>query len=155
MVRQHLQQIVIAWHWVFFREPAPCIFQGSKSSCYYETTHTPPQVLIVNMFDNSWISISKIKLIIISINRQLRLFDEIEWESFMKILNNKGPKMEPRGTPLLTYEISLVTDNLSLVWKRPLCVRVYMWIVKHMITAQPSLGYFPRRCIIWLIFSGL
>ena len=30
------------------------------------------------MFDNSWISISKIQLIIINIVRQLRLFDEIK-----------------------------------------------------------------------------
>ena len=31
--------------------------------------------------------------------------------SFMKILNNKGPKTEPWGMPLLTYEISLVTSS--------------------------------------------
>ena len=28
-VMQHLQQIVIAWHWVFSIEPRPCIFQVS------------------------------------------------------------------------------------------------------------------------------
>ena len=29
VVMQHLQQIVIAWHWVFAIEPRPCIFQVS------------------------------------------------------------------------------------------------------------------------------
>ena len=29
----------------FAREPAPCIFQSSRSSCFHETTYTPPCVL--------------------------------------------------------------------------------------------------------------
>ena len=73
-VKQHFQQIVIAQHRAFAREPAPCIFQGSRSS---PLTHHH-KFLVENMFDNSWISISKIQLIIISIVRQLRLFDEIK-----------------------------------------------------------------------------
>ena len=38
-----------------------------------------PKFLIDNMVDNSWISISKIQLIIICIVQQLRLFDEIKY----------------------------------------------------------------------------
>ena len=38
----------------------------------------------------------------------------------MKILNNKGPKTEPWGTPLLTYEISLVMSS-----SRTRCLRFF------------------------------
>ena len=52
MVMQYLQQIVIAWNWIFATEPALCIFHCSRSSCVYETTHTPQsltQSLILRM----------------------------------------------------------------------------------------------------------
>ena len=78
VVMQHLQQIVIASHWVFVREPAPCIFQGQDRLAITKPLTRHHKIVIDNMFDNSWISISKIQLIIISIVRQLQLFDEIK-----------------------------------------------------------------------------
>ena len=62
-----------------FRERTSALhFSGFKIILLLRNHSHHHKFLIDNMFDNSWISISKIQLIIISIVTQLRLFDKIE-----------------------------------------------------------------------------
>ena len=58
------------------RTGALCFFRGKGHLVITKPLTHHPKFLIDNMVDNSWISISKIQLIIICIVQQLGLFDE-------------------------------------------------------------------------------
>ncbi len=105
-----------------------------------------------SLFNDSFLvsSLFRFVMSVVSSAKCMNLNNSLEWAmSFIYIMNKRGPKMEPWGTPI---KISVFLDNVSPYWTN--CFLFDKQLIRCCSAAQISiLKYYGQECqkLFWQV----